>query len=110
MQILHDISLKIFKKTYSKYLKVPKSKWDTKISDFLSKIFVTSTLISYISDYDEKEEVSLLSSTLNIDDQSSSLLDLEDKLEQISGSLNSETKKCPDKCIELKPWQKNLIK
>ena len=84
MQNLHDIGLKIKKKTYSKYLKFPKSKRDTEISDFLSKIFVTRTLTSYISDYDEEEEVPLLSSTLNIDDQSSSLLDLENKLEKIS--------------------------
>ena len=84
------------KKTYSKYLKVSKLKRDTEISDFLSTIFVTNILISNISDYDEEEEVPLLSSTLNIDDQSSSLLDLENKLENISDSLNSE-KKMPRK-------------
>ena len=110
MQNLHDIGLKIKKKTYSKYLKVPKSKRDTEISDFLSKIFVTSTLTSYISDYDEEEEVPLLSSTLNIDDQSASLLDLENKLEKISDSLNSERKKCPEKCIVVKTLTKKLNK
>ena len=57
--------LNSLKRTYSKYLKVPKSKRNTEISDFLSMIFVTSTLISNISDYDEEEEVPLLSSTLN---------------------------------------------
>ena len=99
------------KKNYSKYLKVPKSKRDTEISDFLSMIFVTSTsLISNILDCDEEEEVPLLSSTLNIDDQSSSLLNLEDKLENISDSLNSERKKCQEKCIEVKTLTKKLNK
>ena len=75
-------------------------------------IFVTSTLISNISDYDEEEKVRLLSSTLHIDDQSSSLLDLEDKLENISDFLNLERKSCQEKCIEVKTLtkKKNKIK
>ena len=67
-------------------------------------------MISNISDYDEEEEVPLLSSTLNIDGQSSSLPDLEDKLENISNSLNSERKKCQEKCIEVKTLTKKLNK
>ena len=74
-------------------------------------IFVTSTsLISNILDCDEEEEVPILSSTLNIDDQSSSLLNLEDKLENISDSLNSERKKCQEKYIEVKTLTKKLNK
>ena len=68
------------------------------------------SLISNILDCDEEEEVPLLSSTLNIDDQSSSLLDLEEKLEYISDSLNSERKKCQKKCIEVKTLIKKLNK
>ena len=74
-------------------------------------IFVTSTsLISNILDCDEEEKVRLLSSTLNIDDQSSSLLDLEDKLENISDFLNLERKSCQEKCIEVKTLTKKINK
>ena len=61
------------------------------------------SLISNILDCDEEEEVPLLSSTLNIDDQSSSLLDLEEKLEYISDSLNSEEKNAKKNALKLKP-------
>ena len=76
----------------------------------MSTIFVTNILISDISDFDEEEEVPLLSSTFDIDDQSSSLLDLEEKLENISDSLNLERKKSQEKCIEVKTLTKKLNK
>ena len=82
-----------------KYLKVPKSKRETATSEILATIFDTNIFISKISDYQEEE--GSLPWTLNIDiindDQSTSLLDLEEKLENIFDSLTSKRKKMPRK-------------